>query len=65
MQLYELKKFSDIESIKIKKGDKFIISFENTSIKEKSKILSFFSGLTFLEGTLKKQDKNNFLIEVW
>ena len=64
MQLYELKKFSDIESIKIKKGDKFIISFENTSIKEKSKILSFFSGLTFLEGTLKKQDKNNFLIEV-
>ena len=64
MQIYEIEKYSDIEKIQIKGKDKFIINLNNADIKERTKILFFFAGITFLNGRLKKEDKDNFLIEV-
>ena len=64
MQVYEIEKYSNIQNKKKKKGNQFIINLTHTDLKEREKIICFLSGLTFLNGTLKKQNKDEFLIVI-
>lgn len=64
MQVYEIKKYTDIQNIEMKKNDQFIINLTDTDLKERQKIMCFLSGLTFLKGKFKKQNKDEFLIKL-
>ncbi len=64
MQVYEIKKYTDIQNIEMKKNDQFIINLTDTDLKERQKIMCFLSGLTFLNGEFKKQNKDEFLIKL-
>lgn len=64
MQVYEIEKYSDIKNIKMKIGNHFIINLTNADLREREKIICFLGGLTFLNGTLKKQNKDEFLIVI-
>lgn len=64
MYVYEIGEYTDIKNIKMKIGGQFIINLTNADLREREKIICFFSGLTFFNGTLKKQSKNEFLVVI-
>lgn len=66
MNKFEIKSFVELENFegKIKQGNDFIIDLNNCNIKERERVIDFFSGLTFLNGSIKKLSCNEFEVTV-
>lgn len=65
MKKIELNKFSELEKLgEILKENKIVIDLNNCDMKERIRIIDFFAGITFLNGSLEKLSPNEFKITV-
>lgn len=63
MRKIELKNFGQIDELREDfMEEEFVVNLVNCEIKERVKVMGFLSGLTFKSGTLKKLNKDEFLV---
>lgn len=64
MENIKIKNYSDLEKIKELNVNKFIINLKDCELKQKERVIDFFCGLTFLHGSMKKINSNEFEIRI-
>lgn len=64
MKIVEIKNLDMLKELKVMKGEEFIVDFENCKNNDKIKIIYFLSGLTFINGSLKKIASGKFEIRI-
>lgn len=64
MKIIEIKNIDMLKELELKKGEEFIVDFENCKNTDKIKIMYFISGLTFINGSLKKIESDKFEIKI-
>lgn len=64
MKKIKMEVYSELEKIKELKENEFIINLEDCSVQQRERIIDFLSGLTFLNGSLKKRNNCEFEIKI-
>lgn len=65
MNKIEITSFKELETLKDKlQENNFIIDLANCEINERGRVIDFFAGLTFFNGSIKKLTKDEFEITI-
>lgn len=64
MKRMKMNAYGDLEKIKEIKENEFILDLEDCPLKPRERIMDFLSGLTFLNGSLKKLNNHEFEIKI-
>lgn len=64
MKKIKIDVYGELEKIKEFKENEFIIDLEDCPLKQRERIMDFLSGLTFLNGSLKKLNNHEFEIKI-
>lgn len=64
MKKIKLNKYSDLEKLKELNENEFIVSLEECENKQRIRIMDFISGIAFLNGSIKKLNKDEFQIKI-
>lgn len=65
MNKVEVNTFGELENLKdYLQQNTIVIDLNNCNIKERERVIDFFSGLTFLNGSIKKLSCNEFEVTV-
>lgn len=65
MNKVEVNSFGELENLKdYLQQNTIVIDLNNCNIKERERVIDFFSGLTFLNGSIKKLSCNEFEVTV-
>ena len=65
MNKIKINNFVELENIREELNDsKFIIDLEEAEIAERKRVMDFFTGMTYLKGSMKKINANEFEISI-
>lgn len=64
MKIIKINTYGELEKIKEIKEKKFIIDLEDCTSKQCERIIDFMCGLTFLNGSMRKLNKNEYEIKI-
>lgn len=64
MKKIKIDSYSALEKIKELEENEFIINLEDCPINQRKRIVDFLGGLTFLNGSLKKMNSNEFEVKI-
>lgn len=64
MKTIKFRIYSDLEKVKEIKENEFIINIEDCPTKQKVRIIDFFAGLTYFNGSMKKHNTYEYEIQM-
>lgn len=60
MKTIKINNYNELENLKEIDETEFIVDLSETIVEQKSRIIDFLCGLTFLKGTVKKLERDTY-----